>query len=171
MRWFLSCFCLLAESYETKKHYHYQLDSILSDKHWNRTEEFQVRLSLVGAWVTADWLISGLPHWRIYLQIPQIWQVWKEFGCNCFGLAKWKTSIIARISYIFTYRYSIFKLTDGLKIIYIKWRWRFLKRSMLLNTSYQISLQNLEVDYLEIFAKCWKPKRFLFKYKAKDKEL
>jgi len=28
----------------------------------------------------------------------------------------------------------------------------------------------IETDYLEIFAKCWKPVRFLVKYKAKDKK-
>ena len=40
---------------------------------------------------------------------------------------------------------------------------------MVLNTSYQICLQIIETDYLEIFEKCWKPMRFLVKYKAKDK--
>jgi len=40
---------------------------------------------------------------------------------------------------------------------------------MALNTSYKICLQNLETDYLEIFAKCGKSILFLVKYKAKEK--
>jgi len=28
-------------------------------------------------------------------------------------------------------------------------------RSMVLNTTYQICLQNVETDYLDVFAKCW----------------
>ena len=45
----------------------------------------------------------------------------------------------------------------------------FESRSLLLNTSYQICLQNVETDYLEMLAKWWKPIRVLVKYKAKDK--
>jgi len=41
-------------------------------------------------------------------------------------------------------------------------------RSMVLNTTYQICLQNVETDYLDVFAKCWKPICFLVKYMSKD---
>ena len=42
-------------------------------------------------------------------------------------------------------------------------------RNMVWNTSYKICLQNVQTHYLGRFAKCWKPMRFLVKYKAKEK--
>ena len=45
----------------------------------------------------------------------------------------------------------------------------FESRNMVFNTSYKICLHNVETDYLETFAKCWKPQHFLINYKAKDK--
>jgi len=40
---------------------------------------------------------------------------------------------------------------------------------MVFDTSYELCSQNVESDYLDIFAKCWKSIRFLAKYKAKYK--
>jgi len=34
----------------------------------------------------------GLPYWRIYRQIPEIWQILKAFGYRYFGLAIWRVS-------------------------------------------------------------------------------
>ena len=50
---------------------------------------------------------------------------------------------------------TFFEHADGLKIHDIKWKNEsFESRSMVMNTSYQICLQNVETDYLEKFAKC-----------------
>jgi len=76
--------------------------------------------------------------------------------------------------YLRTYSYVdlLFRFANGLKIHDIKWKYEgFEIRSMVLNTSYQISLQNVETDSSEIFPKCWKTIRCLVKYKVKDKKL
>jgi len=59
------------------------------------------------------------------------------------------------VTYTFICRFAIFKLADGLKINDMKWNWlSFKRKNVVLKTSYQICLQNVEMDYLEIFAKC-----------------
>jgi len=132
----------------------------------------------------------GLPYLRIYRPSPEIWRIWKAFGCIHFCLAIWRISCnfwkhLSRnflawrnvrhvylhvFAYIFIWIFTIFELADSLKIHDTKWKCgSFESRSMVLNTFYQICLQNVEADYLEIFTKCWKPIRFLVKYKVKDK--
>jgi len=55
----------------------------------------------------------------------------------------------------FICRFTLFELAHSLKIHDIKRKYEsFEIRSMFLNASYQISLQNVETDYLEIFPKC-----------------
>ena len=73
------------------------------------------------------------------------------------------------LAFIYIYKVTAWKLADGLKIRDIKWKCdSFDTRSMVLNISYEICLQNVEIEHLEIFAKCWKPIRFLVKSKAKN---
>ena len=138
-------------------------------------------------WEAKHCTIAGLPHWRIYRQIPEIWRIltafdYKYFGLanfwrffaslwlQLFGLAKCTTCVFVRIAYTFICRFTIFKLADGLKIRDIKWKCEKCEStSMVVKTSYQRCLQIIETDYLEMFAKCWKPIRFLVKYKAKDR--
>jgi len=33
---------------------------------------------------------TGLPYWRIYHQIPEIWRILQAFGYRYFGLAIWR---------------------------------------------------------------------------------
>jgi len=112
-----------------------------------------------------------LHYWPIYRQIPEIWRILKAFDSKFFGLAKCARPVYLHVfAYVLICRFTIFELADVLKIHDIKWKCEsFESRSMALNTSYQICLQNVETDYLEIFAKCWTPVRFLVKYKAKGK--
>ena len=126
----------------------------------------------------------GLAIWRIFGNFL------KAFGYKFFGLAKYTNvsfsvnyslkmcssvilctpCILACIWLQFRCRVIISELADGLKIRDINWKCDcFASRSIVVNNSYKMYLQNVETDYLEIFLKCWKPICFLIKYKAKDK--
>jgi len=80
---------------------------------------------------------------------------WKHLVPNFLVWQNVRPVYLHVFAYIFIRRFTIFKLADGFKIHDIKWKCKsFESRSIVLNTSYQKCLQNVETDYLEIFAKC-----------------
>ena len=94
---------------------------------------------------------------------------WKHLAPNFLVWRNVRPVYLHVFAHIFICRFTIFKLADGLKIHDIEWKCEsFESRSIVLNTSCQICLQNVETDNLQIFAKCWKPIRFLLKFKAND---
>ena len=143
------------------------------------------------------WLLPvtpGLSYWRFYGQTPESWQIWNRFATHILTWDKYAgvsilvsyslkicstaavlflcaPCIFARICLLIC-RVTIFKLIDGSKIRDITWMCAsFESRSMLFNISNEIRLQNIEIDFLETFAKCWKSIHILINTRRKIKEL
>ena len=82
---------------------------------------------------------------------------WKHLAPNFLVRRKVRPVYLYVFAYIFICRFTIFKLADDLKIHDIKLTYEsFESRSIVLSTSYQICLQNVEADHSEIFPKCSK---------------
>ena len=102
--------------------------------------------------------LSGLPYWRIYRQIPDIWRILKAFGYKYFGLAIWgffesiwlQTFWFGKMydMYICTYLLTNSYLGLQFEIRGIKGkRDTFENSSVVLNISYKIWLQTVETHY------------------------
>jgi len=62
------------------------IDSLTVRQHSSRKQPRDTRCKQAGIGAV-DHLWPGLPYWRIYRQIPEIWRILKAFGCKYFGLA------------------------------------------------------------------------------------